>query len=238
VSGLLLLLAASPLFDSGARTQPTPQPDPGARTQPAPHAPTPAPAEIAVNGEILVTTGSLVSLSIPSAEVSDIVVSQEAVAQVRVSPTDANQVLIFGRSAGTASLTLKKKDKTEQVYTVIVEAPRLQVAKRLRSGFIAYSVDLPKENTVGSILGLNDYVVVFFTRSTDEEKKSIVLMKNIRVVAVPAGTVILEVTTEEAKLLKTSQESGTLALGLIADADLKDEKAIQDRKGKRVSPKK
>ena len=94
-------------------------------------------------------------------------------------------------------------------------------------------MDLPKENTVGAILGLNDYVVVFFTKSTDEEKKTIVLMKNIRVVAVPTGTVILEVTTEEAKLLKSSQEGGTLALGLIAEADLKDEKALQDRKGER-----
>lgn len=194
------------------------------------------PAEMAKNGELVVTAGTVAGHRLPGACL-ELVIGNGDVAQVKVDPADPEALVIQGKNAGTSSLTVKLKDNTERIYTVIVEAPRLQVARRLRSGYIAYSVDLPKENTVGAILGLNDYVVVLFTRSTDEEKKTFVLMKNIRVVAAPAGTVILEVTTEEAKLLKSSQESGTLALGLIAEADLKDEKAIQDRKGERT-PKK
>jgi hypothetical protein len=224
-------------FCSSARTQPPSQPGSEAQTQQPPPSTAPKPAEAARNSDIVVTLGSIATLPIPEGGYSETLVSNEEMVGVRTNQ-DSTKLLITGKSLGTATLTVRLKDKTEQTYTVIVEAQRLQVAKRLRSGFIAYSIDLPKENTVGAILGLNDYVVVFFTRSTDEEKRTIVLMKNIRVVAAPTGTVILEVTTDEAKLLKTSQESGTLALGLIADADLKDEKAILERKGERGSSKK
>ncbi len=54
----------------------------------------------------------------------------------------------------------------------------------------------------------------------------------------PRGTVILEVTIDEAKQLKSAQEARTLALGVIAEADLKDEKKLQDRKGDAGSPNK
>jgi len=221
VNRSILLIAVLLVFVYFARAQP-PQPSP-------------PPAEAPKISDIVVTLGSIATLSIP--DYLETQVLNEDIISVK-SNQDAAKLTISGKALGTATLTVKLKDKTERTYNIIVEAPRLQVAKRLRSGFIAYSVDLPKENTVGAILGLNDYVVVFFTRSTDEEKKTIVLMKNIRVVAAPTGTVILEVTTEEAKILKSSQESGTLALGLIADADLKDEKVLQERKGERGSSKK
>jgi Flp pilus assembly protein CpaB len=218
LAGLLLLA-------STARTdQPTPKQ-------------APAPTDVPKNNDIVVVVGSPVALRLPAGEVMAFALANEEIATVRADAADAGQYSIVGKSVGTSTLTVKLKDKSELIYTIIVEAPRLQVAKRLRSGFIAYSVDLPKESTVGAILGLNDYVVVFFTKSADEDKKTIVLMKNIRVLAAPTGTVILEVTTEEAKLLKSSQESGLLALGLIAEADLKDEKVLQDRKGERAGKK-
>ena len=44
-------------------------------------------------------------------------------------------------------------------------------------------------------------------------------------------------TVEEAKSLRSSVEGGTLSLGLVADADLKDDKALQDRKGESIIPK-
>jgi hypothetical protein len=226
VSRHAILLVTLLLFASTARTEP-----------PTTRSALPS-VEISRNGEIVIATGSAVTLHLPDENIAECVGGSEQVALVRADPTDPGQLTILGKSVGTSTLTVKLKDKTERGYTIVVEAPRLQVSKRLRSGFIAYSVDLPKENSVGAILGLNDYVVVFFTRSTDEEKKTIVLMKNIRVLAVPTGTVILEVTTEEAKSLKSSQESGTLALGLIAEADLKDEKSLLDRKGERGSSKK
>ena len=36
---------------------------------------------------------------------------------------------------------------------------------------------------------MNDYVVVFFTTKSDLEKKTVVLMKNIRVVASPKAMI-------------------------------------------------
>ena len=87
---------------------------------------------------------------------------------------------------------------------------------------------------------------VFATNNSDPEKKARVLMKNIRVIrhseviqSNPARIcVFLEVTPDEAKLLKAATVHGSVSLGLVGEADTKNEKALLDRKGDPTTPKK
>ena len=77
------------------------------------------------------------------------------------------------------------REKPNMSYTIVVEVPRPQVARQLRPGHDAVSISLPDENAVGGLVAPSDHVIVLFTGTSGTEKMTSVLMKNIRVVAVP-----------------------------------------------------
>jgi Flp pilus assembly protein CpaB len=175
---------------------------------------------------------------------TDIEVSRDDILAVRCNPGDPDPAsfLLIGKAFGSTTLTFVYPDNSKDTYTVFVEHDRKPFAKLLRSGFVAVTVALPCENAVGGHLGLNDYVIVYATKASGTEKKTTVLMKNVRVLSSPIGTearcsLHLEVTSDEGKLLRNAMENGTIALALVAEADVKDEKALQDRKGESESPK-
>jgi len=133
----------------------------------------------------------------------------------------------------------------EETYNIVIEQRRVKLAERLRPGFLAFGVKLAPENAVGGSIAYKDYVTVFGAKKgLPEGKKSGILMKNIRVLAVDSQafpqrlrdqsgtvTVILEVTAEEANRLKTAQGEGSLALGLLSSIDAADGKSLKDRGG-------
>lgn len=123
----------------------------------------------------------------------------------------------------------------------LVDRSKGGLAFALRPGYTGFAVRATAESSFSGLIQPDDYVKVLSVRRTNPaEKKTTILMKNIRVIAVErvqdrndrAGsvpaTLTLEVTDDEAKKLRLAEEDGPLALALIALADAKD---LTDRKG-------
>lgn len=95
----------------------------------------------------------------------------------------------------------------------------------LRPGFTALSVRATPESSFSGLIEPGHHVKVISLRKSGSEKRSIILMKNIRVLAVDSAIdktmdrkipniITLEVDDEEAK--KLAQEDGPLTLGLMS----------------------
>lgn len=120
----------------------------------------------------------------------------------------------------------------------------------LTPGYVGLAIRATAESSFFGLLEPDTYVKVLGVRKpAGNEKRSVILMKNVRVLAVdramdmtPAGKeksavpniITLEVTDEEAKRL--AQEEGTLALAIMSPDDLADRKGEEVDKPARPTP--
>lgn len=116
----------------------------------------------------------------------------------------------------------------------------------VRPGFVAFGIRATPESSFAGLIQPENHVKVLRIKSTGSERHTQILMKNIRVLAVEGnrekhpegvgripGTISLEVTDEEAKILTMAQSEAPLALALIAHnegGDLKDRAGEADPK--------
>lgn len=164
-------------------------------------------------------------------------------------PLPPNAVRSFEQLQGRGQdYLLSRPLKQGEVLSLdhLVERSQGGLSAMLRPGFSGLTVRLTSENAPGPLLRPNDHVkVIGVRRLRDGGRESVVLMKNIRVVAVdtrlePADkaaaapqTVTLEVTDDEAARLKLAQEEGPIALAVMALADRADP---SDRGGPERTP--
>jgi Flp pilus assembly protein CpaB len=119
----------------------------------------------------------------------------------------------------------------------VVDRKQAGLGYGVRAGYLGLAVRATPESSFFGLLEPDNYVkVINLKKGPSGEKRSTILMKNIRVLAVdkmldtPARdrtvampTVItLEVNDEEAKKLRLAQEDGPLTLGIMSQGDLQD----------------
>lgn len=109
----------------------------------------------------------------------------------------------------------------------IVERKELGLVNTLKPGFTALSVRATPESSLGGLIEPGNLVKVITLRKTaGTDKRSVILMRNIRVLAVDnsidktldkkiPNIITLEVDDEETKKLRVAQEDGPLTLGLM-----------------------
>jgi pilus assembly protein CpaC len=101
--------------------------------QPDPKQPTTAPSAIQdpKTGALIVPLGGLVSFDPKSKEeLTDVVVSNESVVQVKVDPTNPRLLLLTGRLTGLAQMTLTFKDAPRKTYDIVVQ-PDLNLLRNI-----------------------------------------------------------------------------------------------------------
>lgn len=119
---------------------------------------------------------------------------------------------------------------------------RSSLAFSVRAGYTALAVKATPESSFAGLLEPGNHVkVVTLKKMPQGEKKSVILMKNIRVLAIDTlldrapdrksqvpNIITLEVTDDEVKKLRLAQEDGPLALGLTSPGDHHDRRGEPD----------
>jgi pilus assembly protein CpaC len=147
------LFLAAGVFGSATYGQP---PAAGQPMPPAQPAPTEAQRD-PKTGALIVPVGGLVSFD-PKIKgtVTDIVVSNENVLQVRVDPADPNKLLMTGRQPGLTQLSFVVKDQPRVVFDVVVQ-PDLSLLRNLIKRTVpTAAVDV--QPGIGNVIVLSGYV--------------------------------------------------------------------------------
>jgi pilus assembly protein CpaC len=128
--------------------------------QPVPPMPTVGDVQVDVKtGALIVPLGGLVSFDpkLGKNEVlTDIIVSQENVLQVRPDPNNPGKLLLTGRASGLTQLTLVFKEAPKRVYDVIVQ-PDLNLLRSLIKRTVpTAAVDV--QPGIGNVIVMSGYV--------------------------------------------------------------------------------
>lgn len=123
----------------------------------------------------------------------------------------------------------------------VVDRKEIGLVYTLKHGFTAMSVRATPESSFAGLIEPGNHVkIITLKKAVGAEKRSMILMKNIRVLAVDSmldktmdkkipSIITLEVNDDEAKKLRLAQEDGPLTLGLTRGDP-------GDRKGEEEEP--
>jgi pilus assembly protein CpaC len=126
--------------------------------QPDAKQPAAVPAQVdAKTGAVIVPLGGLVSFDPKSKDVlTDVVVSNENIVQVKVDPTNPNLLLLTGRQTGLAQMTLTFKDTPRRTYDIVVQ-PDLNLLRNIIKRTVpTAAVDVSPG--IGQVIILSGYV--------------------------------------------------------------------------------
>jgi len=119
-----------------------------------PAAPT---AKVDATGAVLVPLGGLVSFDPGVKDVlTDVIVSNEDVVQVKADPTNPRLLLLTGRTTGLAQMTLSFKDSPKKTYEIVVQPDLNLLRNIIRRTLPTAQVDVSPG--VGRVIILSGYV--------------------------------------------------------------------------------
>jgi pilus assembly protein CpaC len=110
-----------------------------------------------ITGALIVPLGGLVTFDPKSKDdLTDVVVSNENIVQVKVDPTNPKLLLLFGRQTGLAQMTLTFKESPRKTYDIVVQ-PDLNLLRNIIKRTVPTAA-VEVSPGIGQVIILSGYV--------------------------------------------------------------------------------